>query len=453
MLDPKRIVKAVLILAACILTTAYMYHQVIGTKKNVLETQTALAISLENTVDATAYIVRNERVLPASSTGTVFAVVDDGEKISGNMAVANIYINESDAGSKTRIDEIDEQLEILNSSTVDQEYFSADVVKLEDDKNEILSNIIRNKAKNKFSLCIGKKNSLLISMNKLSTVKNGTSFESQIKALEAEKSSLSAKTGETYTKVYTPVSGYYYGITDGYENIFTVEALEKMTISDFDKMISAQPDEQIIGGSAGKTVTQSRWYLMCQLDKSNTAGFVTGKNYTVTFPYSSNTAVTMELDRIISETDKKSVVLVFSTDFMPESFDYTRTQKIEIVSESYSGLKIPKAAMRMLPDGTKGVYVLVGETVRFRRAEEIYQFDDSYIIREESDEEKQKKAAEQNTEAQDTTVSETVSATTDNTVENDTPIESDDVQNYPYLSLYDSVIVSGKDLYDGKRIN
>ncbi|MBR5527692.1 MAG: hypothetical protein IKV97_01725 [Clostridia bacterium] len=438
MLDPKRIVKGVLIFAAAIFTMIYMYHQVIGTKKATLETVNALAITLENSISSTGYIIRDEKVLDTEGAGTVFAVVSDGEKVSGGKTVANIYLNAADAGSKARIDEIDEQLDILKSSIVDQEYFSADMVKLEDDKNEILNSMIHNKAENNYSDCIAQKTSLLISMNKLSTVKSGVSFDAKIEQLRAEKNALSAMPGSTYTRVFAPASGYYYGICDGYEDIFTVESLDKLTIDSFDKMINAQPDEELLTGTAGKIVTKSRWYLMCELKKSESVALSAGNNYSVEFPYSSNITAKMKLDRILSETDKDRVVLIFTTDSMPESFDYTRTQKIKIVSESYSGLKIPKAAMRMLPDGTKGVYVLVGETVHFRRAEDIYQFDDSYIIRHESNTEKQEKATEQTANAALTEESDP---------------ENNDTKTYRYLALYDSVIVSGKDLYDGKRIN
>lgn len=437
MIDPKRIIKGMAVLAACVFLIIYMYHQIIGVQKVSLETETALAVNLEKSISATGYIARTESVIKNNGSGTVFAVVKDGEKVAGGNAVANVYKTESDADSKAKIDQIDEKLEILESSIVDQEYFSADVTKLEKDKNEILKNVIKNKANNNYTDCISKKNSLLISMNKLSTVKSGSSFDAKIKELLNEKSRLSGAGSADYTRIYAPVSGYYSGIVDGFEETFLPATFEKMTISEFDALVASSPNQDILSGNAGKLVLDSRWYLMCKLDKNECASFDTGKNYTVLFPLSQNFEIKMKLFRIITETDKTEAVLIFTSNTVPDNFDFTRVQNIRIVSESYSGLKVPKSAMRMLDDGTKGVYILVGETVHFRRAEEIYQIDNYYIVREETDEEKQAENKEQQNSTDEI-------AETDQTKKSDSP--------YSYIELYDNVIVGGKGLFDGKRI-
>ena len=152
MINPKKVVSAVLAAVLCIFIIYYMYRQVIGISKDKVETENAVPISIENMVSSTGYIMRYERVLDAVGTGTVFSVVDDGEKVSAGMAVANVYSSEEAAAIKSRIDEIDEKLDILESSIVDQEYFSADVGKLEQDRNEILDSILKNKAENNYKI-------------------------------------------------------------------------------------------------------------------------------------------------------------------------------------------------------------------------------------------------------------------------------------------------------------
>lgn len=433
MINPKKVVSAVLAAVLCIFIIYYMYRQVIGISKDKVETENAVPISIENMVSSTGYIMRYERVLDAVGTGTVFSVVDDGEKVSAGMAVANVYSSEEAAAIKSRIDEIDEKLDILESSIVDQEYFSADVGKLEQDRNEILDSILKNKAENNFEDCIISKDKLLISMNKLSSVKNGGAFEEQISELQEERLRLASAQGETYTRIFAPEPGYYTGIVDGYEKIFSPEILETMTISDFERLTQREPDNNLISSNSGKLVTDSRWYICCELDKNEAQSFEEGEEYTVEFPYSEGVSLKMELLRAVRETDRNETVLVFTTDEMPSGFGYVRSQKIDIARESYSGLRVPKSAMRKLNNETDGVYILVGETVRFRRAEVIYELDDYYIVRYESEAEKTQNAVQSGEEAAD---------------ESGTGSEQ-----YRYLSLYDSVIVSGKDLYDGKQIN
>lgn len=424
MLDPKQLLKGIGAVAFCGFAVFYLYNQVIGVQKEVPETEAALAVSFENTLSATGYILRSETILTASANGTILSVVDDGEKVSAGMEVANLYTDGADTGTKARLDEIERKLDILESSIVDQEYFSADVAKLEKDKNEILTTVSHSKAHNKFSDCIGKKTDLLVSLNKLSTVKYGISFEEEIRSLERERVRLASHDGASYSRLYSPASGYYYSVVDGYENCLSTQELDELSYDGFQAVMASEPDQALPVANAGKIVTNSRWYVLLSLPRAQTAPFKVGEEYSILFPYASDVSLKMELYRNISETDKDEDILIFSTNEMPHGFSYTRMQKVEVVSEQYEGLQIPKTSLRMLDDGTKGVYVLIGDAVRFKRAEEIYQSDDSYIIRYETEDEKEESAL----------------------------TESDSVVAYPYLSLYDNVIVGGKELYDGKRL-
>jgi hypothetical protein len=345
------------------------------------------------------------------------------------MPVANVYATESDAGSKARLDAIESKLDVLESSTVDHEYFSANLSKLERDKNEVLKSIMKHKTENDFAKALQRKREVLIKMNKLSTVKTGSSFDDEISALRDERSKLTTGQGEAILTVFSPAAGYYSGILDGYEKIFSSDIIKTLTVSRFEELKKALP-EKMSENCVGKIITDSRWYVMCELSKSETVPFEKGRTYEIVFPYAANLSVKMKLYEKISETDKNTEILVFTTDEMPEGFSYTRSQKIEIVSEVYTGLKVPKIAMRRLDDKYDGVYIRIGEQIFFRRAEPVFEIDDYYIIRAESEKEKTENAA----------------------LESDSSGEAPK-KTYKYLALYDNVIVGGKELYDGKRIN
>ena len=92
-------------------------------------------------------------------------------------------------------------------------------------------------------------------------------------------------------------------------------------------------------------------------------------------------------------------------------FNFMREHVVEITIKDYSGLRIKKEALRIV-DGEEGVYVLEGNTVKFKRVQKIYENDGYYVVSK-----------------------------------NDTK-ESD----IPYIEMYDAVINNGKELYDGKVI-
>ena len=98
---------------------------------------------------------------------------------------------------------------------------------------------------------------------------------------------------------------------------------------------------------------------------------------------------------------------------MPGDFNYLRSQTVQIVERSYSGYRVPTSAVRVV-DGVRGVYVLEGSTVRFRRITPLTELD-GYMI-----EQKQ------------------------NTLDEDS-VKYD-------LGYCELVITNGKDLYEGKII-
>ena len=453
MLSPKKIVSAVLAVAVSSFVIYYVYRQVIGISRDKLATENAVSITVENAINSTGYIFRSEKVLDGVPRGTVFPSVSDGERVGAGREIATIYSTAGDAGNKARLDEIENTLYILERSSVDQEFFSADVEKLRRDCDEAFDSVIRNKAANDFLGCIMKKNELLISMNKLENVTLGTDFKEQTEALRAEQKQLSAGQGESYGKIYATESGYYTGVVDGYENIFLPSLIEDMTVDSFRETVKRSPEQSELASNAGKLITDSRWYVCCEISNDEAAIFKKINEKTqrpavtscdVVFPFDGNIRIRMGVERIISETDKNTTVMVFSTDEMPESFSYTRSQKIEIIGESYSGLRVPRQAMRKLDNKINGVYVLVGETVSFRRAEPIYESEDWYIVRTQTDEELEQ-SANGTADAQN---SEQETAEKENSGQSADVAEKD----YKYLSLYDCVIVEGKALYDGKRI-
>lgn len=86
----------------------------------------------------------------------------------------------------------------------------------------------------------------------------------------------------------------------------------------------------------------------------------------------------MTLDRRITRTDKNMTVLVFSTKLMPEGFDYSRCQTVELPVATHEGIRVSNSAIR-IKDGETGVYTVVGSKIVFKKTEVLYNYG-SYSI-------------------------------------------------------------------------
>ena len=100
---------------------------------------------------------------------------------------------------------------------------------------------------------------------------------------------------------------------------------------------------------------------------------------------------------------------VFKCDMFLADFIDSRVAQCKLLMEDYTGIRIPTDSIRVADDGRVGVFILDGIVVKFKEIKQIISEEDYTLV-------------------EDTT----------------------DLNGY--ISLYDTVIVEGKDLYDGKII-
>ncbi len=230
--------------------------------------------------------------------------------------------------------------------------------------------------------------------------------------------------------------GYFYYDTDGYESVFPYQSAMTMTPAEF-RAMTETPAAAIPEGVVGKLVYSARWYAAAYVALSDDAievfqqGILGGAAYTMLCGDGAGTTVTMQLERMVPDGD--GVLLVFSSQDMPSGFDFPRTLRAETVSLQVSGYRIPEEAVVTIPvKGSdreiKGVYILVGNVVEFRKLR-IRVKRDGYIIAE---------------------TYEDVAALLASLTEEERAADAAD--GWAYLTLNDNIITGGSELYEGKVI-
>ncbi len=398
---------------ALLISSYIIYHLIVSIGTGV-ETTPALYVTQEEKIAAQGYIFRDETIVYSTRSGITNYMFDSGEKVKNGTLIANIYSGTIDSDVEAQLVRLDHKIELLTQSTRTLSYSFADTSSLD---AEIYDNyyLIQNKlASGDIDFAIRKLDDLLIGLNKRnSVIQSSIDFRSTISALTAQKNSLLSRYSGQSEAVYAKQSGYLYTNVDGYENIFTVSALDSLTIEGFKTLIESAPESIDQSRACGKIASNFKWYLALSLDRDQMRNYREKDNYTLYFPYNSDQSVEMTLDRMIAENDSEDVVLIFSSDTIPDNFEFLRRQTVEIVQNSYSGYRIPADAVRMV-DGTLGVYVQKGYSVCFRRIEPLAELDGYYIV---------------------------------------DASPSSGENEYEPLALYDSVIVKGKRLYNGKVID
>ena len=429
--DPVKLLKGIGVVAVAVFLAIYAFLQIAPRFSTSLETEAALAVTYEDMDITEGYVFRDEQVLTVSSPGLVLAAVDEGQRVAKDDLVAGVYAQTQDINLKKQYDDVARQIDILTRSRSDTGHSISDVEKIDETIDAVFDGIYADCAAGDYGAVAKKRDELLIQLNKRGlVVQTNDNFSAKLDGLEGQKNVLEAQMhGAGAVREITAMSaGYYTGQVDGYENVFPVNALQSLTVGGFKEMIRSTSDEGLIANSAGKIVKDFVWYIACFVDKRDASNYAVGKYYHVVFPYNGNETLNMELVNLIQETDQPQAILVLRTNVMPENFKYDRKQRIEIIRTEYTGLQVPKAAYRMI-DGVMGVYVLVGETVEFRRAEILFDYGDYYLIDMSED------------------------AYAFESIDGDAKDGAAQTDPAKRLALYDLVIVKGKDLYDGKIID
>lgn len=382
-------------------------------------------------IQSSAYLFRDEIVLYTSgrNTGCVTPAVSDGERVSINQRVADLY-NYTSPEAEKRIAEIDKQIDLLEQSKIEN-LAVQNTSGLDSEIYQKIETIRRNSEEGRYGDALSLRADLLVSIKKKEILTGGVqNFEGQIDLLLAERAELTAKLGTCLESVVSPCAGYFYSEVDGYEGIFDVKKLDSLTYDDFVQLAEAEASP-VNSSAAGKIARDFRWYIACPMTKADASYFEMGQYYKVAFPYN-NTTLNMKLTSVIGEAGGDGAVAVFECRMLPEIFDYSRMQPVQICATDYTGFEIPVSALRV-EKGMEGVYVLDEVTIRFRRVNIVYEYDGYYLCVGSVD-------APVDVPSEEPEVAETLI--------DGSPKE----EEYSWIRRNDIIITEGKDLYIGKVI-
>lgn len=349
------------------------YHLFYGMTQKV-ETAPAAPATIQSVVEADMFIFREETLLKTtgssggtggtgSSGGSIVPAVADGVRVGiGDTAVRRYDVSSPDIVAA--IAEADMQIAVL-TSMLDNTLSLRDTAAIDGEIYEIMQKIASAANAGDAAAALSHKADLRTALSRRSTITSTASdIEGEIARVQAERTALTRRLGTLRETVSVSQSGYFYADPDGYESLFTANTALQMTPAEFRSLTEKEP-AALPANVAGKLVTDYVWYAACLVPAHRAGNLTEGQTYTVSFPYNGEAAVTMTLTRAVR--DGEYIMLVFSTGAMPPGFSYTRSQPAVITDRTYTGLKVPASAVRVV-DGVTGVYVREGSVIHFRAA-------------------------------------------------------------------------------------
>ena len=360
---------------------AYIGFQAYKALYNPVRTESAVYAEVDDSVRVDGYVIRDERVLSGSyGSGVLEMNMYEGERVANGSAVAVVYSDEAALERSHRAAELDEQIEMMTklysqsgeSYDVDvaNDRISEGAMKIAAIKQESISTTTEEDVEN-LKLQTMVREYMYRDKNELVTV---------IDSLKAERAKLDR--GSSITKrFYAPATGYFSQNTDGLESTFTSEAVLGATPSQFEEMCGkfSQPSDSAIG----KLIETNIWYYAALISEKEAERFAEGRELKLKFSDKALPEIECEVERI-SEPEGGKVLIIFKCNTYIGSFTKVRSATAQAVVKTYSGLKVPREALRVDESGQNGVYCLIDSQVKFKPIEIIFEKDSYYVAKYES---------------------------------------------------------------------
>ena len=343
------------------------------------DTEEAVISTINENISFDGVIVRNETVINYNGGGVVDYILPDGSKVKANDVVAQVYDSEDKILAKKKAADISSEIDKLSKA---QNPGGTNFVQPEAIKNKINADyklMITGIAKGDYSKLSENKSDLAMTMNVYDVVTGSeTSFDSRISQLKSEMERQNALASSSGNTIKTTKTGYFVSYADGYESELSIDKLDSLTPQRITEIVNSTP--QKLDNAVGKVFDSYSCKIVGVMknDKRITEGV------TLKLALSASKSLYDVYVDSVNAVDQDNIMVVMSCDRLDEELAATRIASSLIVFDEYTGIRVPRKAIRFEGD-TKGVYVVVGKDIVFKKIDVVYEGDDFVLSKNTDD--------------------------------------------------------------------
>lgn len=325
------------------------------------------------------YVFRDETVLYSSYSGASVYLVGDGERVSAGTEVVRTYASGSTEEYLERRSDIERKIELLERSARVGTLNAEGIDSTRELTSGVYEKIMSAIADGQLASAAEFGDDFFVGLNARAVLTGqNDGLSDELAAARSELDALVNSYSGTYESVSGEGSGYFWYGSDGYEEIFDYSSVDTLTPEALESMAASSAAASPAGKYAvGRMIGDYVWYLAVPADAELCRRLEGREECDITFDRSGR-SFEMELYRTSYSADGNEGVLIFSSGYIPEDFDFSRVQSIELLVEEISGFRVPADAVQELR-GVKGVYVLSSSTMIFRKINIIYE-GDGYVV-------------------------------------------------------------------------
>ncbi len=321
--------------------------------------------------------VRDEKVIEYDGDGILQFNVSDASKLSTDSVIAYVYDDEQQIYYKSQIEKLtslkEDYEKAQNPGTTSGIETEALRTKISQQYMELIESCDSEDYGSVYSSRMELMNLLIV--NNINS-RNDTDFSEQITELESMISEYESLTVDPKDTITSSDSGYFASTLDGYEGLVSISDIDYLTEARIDSLFNAE--NEISENAIDKIISEYDTKFIGVVEKSNKLvelSLLSSNSVSVRFSSSDN-VYTMSIDTIRPiDQNEEEYLIVLDCTVLDETLLQNRFENAELVFEEYTGVKVPREAIRF-KDGVKGVYTLFGQETTFKKIDVIYEGDD-----------------------------------------------------------------------------
>ncbi len=355
-------------------------------------TESALMAEASASVEFRGVFIREEQPVNFSGIGSLSYSVPDGGKLGSGSVIAQVYENDSQIIVNREIEQLENQLAILNKIQNPGTLESAQPASLSKNIESAYRNLIYICDTKDYSDVNSEAEELLVLLSTYQMVTDEiTDFNTEINDISSRLAELKASNAAPVETITSDRPAYFVSYCDGYENTLTEESLDSITVEQLKGITDSKQNDPTV---VGKLIDGYQWYLAGIIDNSNKL-YQIGENVQLRFESASETFDAEIIDIRDEGNPAESIIIASCNQFNYDLVQH-RCKQVELIKGDYSGLKVPREAIRFKPfeqteidtelgmettvtKNYKGVYILKGEQVEFKKIDVIYEGSD-YVL-------------------------------------------------------------------------
>ncbi len=346
---------------------------------------------VEQAVDLTGFVVREERVLPDEGGGLLRIQRAEGERVAAGGTVASIYADQASLDRQAEIESLE--------SRVEQLQYAQDLALAAETTRKLDAQIVQNLLEYRRFLAADRlydaestalELRALVLKRDYSDTGNGD-IGLQLQELGAQLLNLRSQAEGSVRRVTAPEAGLYSSEVDGFEAVLTPDMLEGLTPS----ALSSLTADPSVTSRTGKLVLGDAWYYAAVLSAEDAAKLwqlqaENGGTLLLRFSKGVDRDLPVTLETLGARENGRLVAVFRGTQYLQE-LTLLRQQRAQIITGSVAGIRVPRECLRAerayldgdgrtVTEDRTGIYCLVGREARFKPVEVVYNADSFVLV-------------------------------------------------------------------------